>query len=165
VTTNAVAGLGLAPDAAMVTFPIELFLPGSDITPVEARKGEFYDGLTRWRSALKGDGSGEAPMISVEGTSVEDCFAHANHLMLANSWGDGLPLWPPTRERVDWILRGAALPRRHVIGTFPPRGGVTTVETCAIAVGLSHLKIGFLHADGRLPARTAPFTTSLTQRM
>ena len=36
--TNAVAGLGLAPDAAMVTFPIEMFLPGSDISPVEARK-------------------------------------------------------------------------------------------------------------------------------
>ena len=35
-------------------------------------------------------------------------MARANHLMLANRWGDGLPLWPPTRERVDWILRGAA---------------------------------------------------------
>ena len=31
VMKNAVAGLGLVPDAAMVTFPIELFLPGSDI--------------------------------------------------------------------------------------------------------------------------------------
>ena len=41
---NAVSGLGLAPDAAMVTFPIEMFLPGSDIAPVEARKQEFYDG-------------------------------------------------------------------------------------------------------------------------
>jgi uncharacterized protein YbjT (DUF2867 family) len=47
VMTNAVAGLGLAPDAAMVTFPIEMFLPGSDISPVETRKREFYDGLTR----------------------------------------------------------------------------------------------------------------------
>jgi len=135
--TNAVAGLGLAPDAAMVTFPIELFLPGSDISPVEARKQEFYDGLTRWRSAFAGDGAGEAPMISVEGTSVEDALARANYLMLANRWGDGLPLWPPTRERVDWILRGAALPRRHVIGAFPPRGGVTTVETCAIALAMA----------------------------
>jgi hypothetical protein len=135
--TNAVAGLGLAPDAAMVTFPIELFLPGSDISPVEARKQEFYDGLTRWRSALAGDGAGEAPMISVEGASVEDALARANYLMLANRWGDGLPLWPPTRERVDWILRGAALPRRHVIGSFPPRGGVTTVETCAIALAMA----------------------------
>ena len=55
---NAVSGLGLAPDAAMVTFPIDMFLPGSDIAPVEARKREFYDGLTRWTSAFAGDGGG-----------------------------------------------------------------------------------------------------------
>jgi len=125
--TNAVAGLGLAPDAAMVTFPIEMFLPGSDIGPVRARKQEFYDGLTRWRSSLAGAGAGEPPMLRVEGTSVEDTFARANHLMLANRWGDGLPLWPPTRERVDWILRGTAEARGRKLGTFPPRGGVTTV--------------------------------------
>jgi hypothetical protein len=135
--TNAVAGLGLAPDAAMVTFPIEMFLPGSDIAPVEARKREFYDGLTRWRPALAGDGAGEAPTVQVQGTSVEDAFARANHLMLTNRWGDGLPLWPPTRERVDWILGGAAQPRHRKLGTFPPRGGVTTVESCAIALAMA----------------------------
>ena len=53
---NAVSGLGLAPDAAMVTFPIDMFLPGSDISPLEARKREFYDGLTRWKSAFAADG-------------------------------------------------------------------------------------------------------------
>ena len=135
--TNAVAGLGLAPDAAMVTFPIEIFLPGSDISPVEARKREFYEGLTRWRSAIATDAAGEAPMIKVQGASVEDAFSRANHLMLANRWGDGLPLWPPTRERVDWILRGSVQPRRRRIGIFPPRGGVTTVETCAIALAMA----------------------------
>ena len=99
--TNAVAGLGLAPDAAMVTFPIETFLPGSDIGPVEARKQEFYDGLTRWRSAFARDGAGAAPMQRVEAPTAEDAFARVNHLMLANRWGDGLPVWPPTRERVE----------------------------------------------------------------
>ncbi len=76
-------------------------------------------------------------MIRVEGASVEDAFARANHLMLANRWGDGLPLWPPTRERVDWILTGAAQPRRQRLGTFPPRGGVTTIESCAIALAMA----------------------------
>ncbi|RPH78264.1 MAG: hypothetical protein EHM88_16305, partial [Candidatus Rokuibacteriota bacterium] len=137
VTTNAVAGLGLAPDAAMVTFPIEMFLPGSDISPLDARKQEFYDGLTRWRPAFAPDGPGETPMIRVEGASVEDAFVRANHLMLANRWGDGLPLWPPTRERVDWILRGAVQPRRRQLGSFPPRGGVTTIESCAIALAMA----------------------------
>ncbi len=31
---NAVSGLGLAPDAAMINFPIDMFLPGSDIAPM-----------------------------------------------------------------------------------------------------------------------------------
>ena len=137
MTTNAVAGLGLAPDTSMVTFPIAMFLPGSDISPVETRKQEFYDGLTRWRSAFAGDAAGEPPMVSVEGASVEDAYARANHLMLTNRWGDGLPLWPPTRERVDWILAGTAQPRRRPIGAFPPRGGVTTVESCAIALAMA----------------------------
>jgi hypothetical protein len=76
-------------------------------------------------------------MLSVEGASYEDALNKANQLLLTNLWGDGLPLWPATRERVDWILRGAAFPRAHVIGKFPPRGGVTTVETCAVALAMA----------------------------
>src|SRR5262245_30329070 len=101
----------------MVTFPIELFLPGSDISPVEARKHEFYDGLTRWRSTLRDGAGGEAPLVSVQGTTYEDALARANHVMLANLWGDGLPVWPATRERVELILRGSALPRDRALGT------------------------------------------------
>ncbi len=134
---NAVSGLGLAPDAAMVTFPIDMFLPGSNITPVRERKREFYDGLTRWQPGFAQGAAGAATMLSVEGASHEDALNKANNLLLTNLWGDGLPLWPATRERVDWILRGAALPRAHVIGKFPPRGGLTTVETCAVALAMA----------------------------
>jgi hypothetical protein len=134
---NAVSGLGLAPDAAMVTFPIDMFLPGSDLSSLKARKREFYDGLTGWKSGFAQAGGGASPMVSVEGASYEDALNQANNLLLTNLWGDGLPLWPATRERVDWILNGAVLPREHVIGKFPPRGGVTTVETCAIALAMA----------------------------
>ena len=134
---NAVSGLGLAPDAAMVTFPIEMFLPGSDITPVEARKAEFYEGLTRWRSEFAADGNGDSPLVSAHGATVEDALGRANDLILVRQWGDGLPVWPPTRERVEWILAGTPLPREHALGTFPPRGGVATVEICAIALAMA----------------------------
>lgn len=136
VMKNAVSGLGLAPDAAMVTFPIDMFLPGSDISALELRKREFYNGLTKWKSDFE-QGVGAAKMVSVEGASYEDALIRANNLMITNLWGDGLPVWPPTRERVDWILKGSALPRDHVFGKFPPRGGVTTVETCAIALAMA----------------------------
>ena len=132
---NAVSGLGLAPDAAMVTFPIDMFLPGSDIGAVELRKREFYNGLTKWKSEF--EKSAEAKMLSVEGATYEDALMKANNLLLTNLWGDGLPVWPPTKERVDWILQGSALPRTHALGKFPPRGGVTTIETCAIALAMA----------------------------
>ncbi|MGH6693597.1 MAG: hypothetical protein ACREF4_23255, partial [Gammaproteobacteria bacterium] len=133
---NAVSGVGLAPDAAMVTFPIPMFLPGADLSSLKARKREFYDGLTRWKSEFA-QAAGSAKLLSVEGASYEDALVKANNLLLTNLWGDGLPLWPATKERVDWILRGSALPRTHVLGKFPPRGGITTIETCAIALAMA----------------------------
>jgi hypothetical protein len=132
---NAVSGLGLAPDAAMVTFPIDVFLPGSDIAAIERRKREFYDGLTSWRSDFRQNGA--SAMVSVESDTYENALYKANNLLLANLWGDGLPVWPATRERVDWVLQGTPLPRTHALGKFPPRGGVTTVETCAIALAMA----------------------------
>jgi len=134
---NAVSGLGLAPDAAMVIFPIELFLPGSDISTVQARKHEFYDGLTRWRSPLPAEAAGASPMVCVQATTFEGALMRANNLMMAKGWGDGLPLWPATPERVDWILQGTALSRTLMLGTFPPRGGVATVQTCAVALAMA----------------------------
>jgi len=112
-------------------------LPGSDIAPVEKRKGEFYDGLTRWTSELAGGAIGARPLLSVEGETYEEALARANDLFIDRSWGDGLPLWPATRERVDWILRGSSRPRTHVLGAFPPRGGIATVETCAVALAMA----------------------------
>ncbi len=134
---NAVSGLGLAPDAAMVTFPIDMFLPGSDLTAISARKKEFYNGLMKWKSDFAQAADGELPMLSVEGKTYEDALQKANNLLITNLWGDGLPVWPATRERVDWILRGSAYPRTQVLGKFPPRGGITTVETVAVALAMA----------------------------
>ena len=125
---NAVSGLGLAPDAAMVTFPIALFLPGSDIGPVEARRQEFYDGLTRWRSHSAVGGGGESPLVTVEAATFEDALVKVNHLMLANQWGDGLPAWPATRsdlrERYEFVSgspmhRSPGLPARPSVEWGP----------------------------------------------
>ena len=121
----------------MVTFPIDMFLPGSDLAPLKARKREFYNGLTRWQSDFAQSAAGENPMLAVEGTNYEDALMQANNLFITSLWGDGLPLWPATRERVDWILHGTPLPRTHKLGKFPPRGGITTVESCAIALAMA----------------------------
>ena len=61
VVRNAVSGLGVAPDVAMVTFPIENFLPDADLTSLKVRKQEFYDGLTRVVSKLGAAASSTMP--------------------------------------------------------------------------------------------------------
>lgn len=52
----------------------------------------------------------------------------------AQGWGDGLPLIPPTKERVDRVL--AQLPEAidpdEVIATLPPRGGLVTRRVLAV---------------------------------
>jgi len=54
---------------------------------------------------------------------------------LAQGWGDGLPVLPPTPERVRRILaerRGA-----DVVATLPPRQGVATLEAVAANAALA----------------------------
>ena len=47
-------------------------------------------------------------------------------------WGDGLPLVPPTEERVRGFVRASGrFPDEH-LGDMPPRGGRVTVEKIAI---------------------------------
>jgi hypothetical protein len=137
VFRNAVAGLGLAPAGAMVTFPMPIFLPESDIAPVAERKQEFYEGLTRWRPAAADASAERGSTIAIEARDYEQALERFNQLAISNLWGDGLPLWLPTPERVQWILRGAAANASTTIGKMPPRGGVATIEACAVALAMA----------------------------
>ena len=80
---NAVSGLGVAPDVAMVTFPIENFLPDADLAPLKIRKQEFYDGLTR--AVAKPVAAASSAMLSVEGAGYEDALVKANNLFIVQT--------------------------------------------------------------------------------
>jgi hypothetical protein len=54
---------------------------------------------------------------------------------LERSWGDGLPIVPPTPERVERMLRYCDRPWHRSIGLFPPRDGeITPIRLAANAV-------------------------------
>jgi hypothetical protein len=142
VVRNAVSGLGFPPEAPIVPFSVDMFMPGSDLSSIAARRQEFYDGLTVWRSAANFSASGEGSLIKVAAESHEEALKKANDLLLTNLWGDGLPVWPATKARVDWILQGTDAPRDRLLGKILPRGGVATVEACAIALAMAGGKAG-----------------------
>lgn len=56
---------------------------------------------------------------------------------LERGWTDGLPVFAPTKERVDWMLTGTDYAPDHVIGKMGPSNGTITVETVAINAALA----------------------------
>ncbi|MCG3768927.1 MAG: hypothetical protein JW384_00042 [Nitrosomonadaceae bacterium] len=130
------AGLGFKPDVAMVSFPIGLFMVDSDISPIKIDFDRFINGLTQWESKAA-QKVGKTPRIAIEADDPLELIHRFNERFLANNWGDGLPLIPPTEERVQWILQGSDEPRDTRIGKFLPRGSIVTLETTAISLAMA----------------------------
>ena len=131
------AGIGFDQDVSMVTFPIDTFLVGSDISPIGEALQNFVDGLTTWRPASSETGLKSPPRVPIEANGYEAAVDKMNRMFITNTWGDGLPLNPPSTERVDWIMTGIDMARDAVIGKFMPRGGIATVETIAVSLAMA----------------------------
>ena len=55
-----------------------------------------------------------------------------NESFYAKQWTDGLPIVPPTRERVEAMLAGTTAAPDTQLGDFPPRWRPTSVEQVAV---------------------------------
>jgi len=71
-------------------------------------------------------------LITVEGEDRYSAFQEMNRLFLRRAWGDGFPLWPPTRECVDAMLLGTNRAPTEVVAVLDPGKGRATVEKIAI---------------------------------
>jgi hypothetical protein len=66
-----------------------------------------------------------------QGSDLLDCFDRMNADFIAKGWSDGLPLVPPTREKVDAMVAASGRAPEEVVGVFDPGYGVGTVEKIA----------------------------------
>jgi hypothetical protein len=72
------------------------------------------------------------PRLSSQRIEVADDYEAVQRLYLERGWSDGLPIVPPTPERVEAMLAAVDLPPGHVIAEIPPNWGAATVERLAI---------------------------------
>ncbi len=114
-----------------------MFLPGSDLSPLEENIDKIVYGLMGWEPKLEGRKIKVPERITVEGKDYAEAFAEMNALFLRNLWGDGLPLVPPTEEHVSWVLTGADISPDTVIGKILPLGRIATVETLATNLAMA----------------------------
>lgn len=71
------------------------------------------------------------PLVSPQ-LEVADDFEAVQELYLSRGWSDGLPIVPPTPERVRAMLAGGGLDPQQVIAELPPNWGEATVERLAV---------------------------------
>jgi len=58
-------------------------------------------------------------------------------LSLAEGWGDGVPLLPPTDDAVLALLDATPYSPDHVVGALPPQYGVATIELVAVNTAMT----------------------------
>jgi len=139
---NAFGSFGLPTEAPYVMeFPHALFFENSDMTPLRENLDKIVYGLTKWQPKITKKGvyyPGEN--LKVQGLTYQDALENFNHLFLQKLWGDGLPLIPPTKERVAWIMTGTDQPFDAIVpgcGRVDPRGGVAAVGSMAICLAMA----------------------------
>ncbi len=92
--------------------------------------------LRRESMALKGfDTSGSSSRIAMlksRRVEVSGSFEAINELYYQRGWTDGLPIVPPTEDRVRQMLEASSRDPEKVLGVFPPINGTATVEKVAI---------------------------------
>jgi len=146
-TSNFLKGARLAaedngvPRLRIVAIPAETYYTdGRDkqraIRVVSAHFDRIIDALTRPITAEENDVRPKPPEkkenIKVSGATYAEALEELHDLFLRNRWSDGLPIVPPTPERVRWMLTGTDRSPQEVIGVIYPRKGIATVEGIAV---------------------------------
>lgn len=135
-----VAGSQGIPSVATAVIPHEVMSGAiQDVRPsCEAAVDQIIHALTGWGSPEVSGKSVAQEVLVFEGKDYQDAADRMESHFLAQKWSDGLPLVPPTRERVEWMLSGMDPPRDTVLAVgFEPRFGLITVENVAVNAAMA----------------------------
>ncbi len=72
------------------------------------------------------------PQLVSERIQVEASIDTVNTLFYERGWTDGLPIIPPTEERVRRMLAAVSRDPQEVVAVLPPRAAAATVEKIAV---------------------------------
>jgi len=138
VTRNAFSSRGFTRDACLIEFPIDQFLASGDPKNAAGASVEVAASLIDWAPKVDETLGEKSPRIALpEFDDPLEFIREANRVFLRIGCGDGLPLYPPTDDLVNWVLQGSDLPRDHLIGRIEPRNGLATVETIAASLAMA----------------------------
>jgi len=129
----AVAAQGpLSPDKCPKSQKVTVYNPAGVL-----EDGTYVDDMLKKRMVEAGKTkppmAGNFPKAKVEEVCVgADAAGDINDLFYKRGWSDGLPIVPPTPERVKLMLKGSDLDPGFVVTKLDPVGGQATLEKIAV---------------------------------
>lgn len=115
--------------------PIGMLPPSEIRAKAENVFDEILRAATDWQpsagAATRGVPS-PADVLELSGT-VEDVNRH----FIEKKWSLGLPILPPTPDRIHEMLKGTVRKPEEVLGHVPPRMGTLTVELVAVYAAMA----------------------------
>ncbi len=117
---------------------------------VESVFDDIIDALTEPLTAEESsppegkDGVEDTAGVTVTAESYPAAAEEFNRIFLENRWGDGLPMVPPTPERVKWMLSGTKRKPDDVLGKINPKQGTATIEKIAVNAVMAGAKPEYL---------------------
>lgn len=99
--------------------------------------GSYVDEMLKKRMLESGKTkptmAGQFPKVKIEEICIQkDADLEINSLFYKRGWSDGLPIIPPTVERVKEMLKGSDLDPNYLVTTVDPVGAQATVEKIAV---------------------------------
>jgi len=123
--------------------------PGEKKIPLaKASFDNMIDALTRPLTAEESKPKPKAkevyPLVKITAATYGETVEKFNQVFLQNRWGDGLPLVPPTKEALKWMLTGTSRSPDGVLGNIPTQNGVATIEKIAVNAVMAGAKPEYL---------------------
>ena len=102
---------------------------------VKAKMDKAFDGIVNasiaWK-ATKNSDVAEVKPYPARRMKFKGDYAALNELFRTHKWSLGLPIIPPTPEKVAEMLKGTKRSPAEVVWIVPPRQGILTVEMVAV---------------------------------
>src|SRR5205823_4530169 len=122
------------PNLQLTTVPLPI--GGIDPKVVRAKAETIVDRLIAALTRDPATPTTAAPEAAVVVDAPADLDAFQD-FAVAEGWSDGLPVLPPTEERVARLLGRLAQRREEVVATLAPRRGIATLEAIAVNAALA----------------------------
>ncbi len=113
-----------------VPHPIGM-IPKADVeTKADKAFNDIVKASISWKAG-KGDMGAAVKPYPAKRMKFKGSYAEVNELFLKRKWSLGIPIVPPTPEKVAEMLKGTKRDPAEVLWVVPPREGILTVELVA----------------------------------